>query len=267
MAPGHIDWPCFERLVEQARQARASGDLMTADMRFAEARALWRGPSLADLTAVAAHERGRLDSLRLSAFEDHAEVLLALGRHDEVIADLSAAAAEHSLRERLRGLQMLALYRAGQQVDALDVFTEVRRLLAGDYGLDRVERDASIAASGTSRSTWPPRLTAAATGASLAPPAGAAGVDQVAKPGAASRAPTALADRTAARMAAPPVTIGAREESHISGAGAAYQPWRAAATRPPPVARASRTPRPWTPNAKRARAGSCAAAAFHGSGH
>ncbi len=136
VAPEDVDWLRFERLVEQARQARAAGDLLAADGMFREAGAPWRGPALADLTGIAARERARLDGLRLSAVEDHAEVVLALGRHDEVVDDLAAVAAGHPLRERLRGLQMVALYRAGRQVEALDVFTEVRRRLAEGHGLD-----------------------------------------------------------------------------------------------------------------------------------
>ena len=136
VAPEDVDWLRFERLLRTAREARAGGDLSAADAMLIEARALWRGPPLADLTAVALPERVRLDDLRLSALEEHAEVLLALGRHNEVVDDLKAVAAEHPLRERLRGLQMVALYRAGRQVEALDVYTEVRTQLAEEHGVD-----------------------------------------------------------------------------------------------------------------------------------
>jgi DNA-binding SARP family transcriptional activator/tetratricopeptide (TPR) repeat protein len=134
--PEDVDWLRFEWLVGQARQAHVAGDLAAADTMLADALALWRGPPLADLDGVAVHERARLDGLRLSAVEEHAEVLLALGRHGQVVDDLGMVAAEHPLRERLRGLQMIALYRAGRQVEALDVYTEVRRRLADEHGLD-----------------------------------------------------------------------------------------------------------------------------------
>jgi DNA-binding SARP family transcriptional activator/tetratricopeptide (TPR) repeat protein len=134
--PEDVDWLRFERLLDQARAAREAGDLHASDAMFVKARALWRGPSLADLTGVALPGRAHLDGLRLSAIEEHAEVRLALGRHHEVIDDLAAVAAEHPLRERMRGLQMTALYRAGRQVEALDVYGEVRRLLLEDHGLD-----------------------------------------------------------------------------------------------------------------------------------
>jgi DNA-binding SARP family transcriptional activator/tetratricopeptide (TPR) repeat protein len=136
VSPEDVDWLRFERLVDQARVAREAGDLPAADAMLTEASALWRGPSLADFPAIALHEQARLDGLRLSAIEDQAEVRLALGRHHEVVDGLAAAAVEHPLRERLRRLQMTALYRAGRQVEALDVYTEVRRRLAEEHGLD-----------------------------------------------------------------------------------------------------------------------------------
>lgn len=143
-APGYVlqvdaddvDWVRFERLFHRARQARGTGDLSTADAMLVEARALWRGPPLADLGDIARPERVWLDGLRLGAVEEHAEVLLALGRHHEALDDLVAVAAEYPLRERLRGLQMTALYRAGRQVEALEVYTEVRQQLAEEHGLD-----------------------------------------------------------------------------------------------------------------------------------
>jgi DNA-binding SARP family transcriptional activator/tetratricopeptide (TPR) repeat protein len=136
VAPDDVDWLRFRRLVERARAVHATDDPEAADALLTEARALWRGPPLADVAEVAEPERVRLDELRLDAIEDHAEVRLALGRHAEVVADLEAAAAEHPLRERLRGMQMRALYRGGRQADALAVFDEVRRRLADELGTD-----------------------------------------------------------------------------------------------------------------------------------
>src|ERR1700685_3239280 len=58
-------------------------------------------------------ERVRLGELRSTAAEERADVLLALGRHEEVVPDLTAMVADHPLRERMRGLLMIALYRGG----------------------------------------------------------------------------------------------------------------------------------------------------------
>ncbi|HEY1005503.1 MAG TPA: tetratricopeptide repeat protein, partial [Streptosporangiaceae bacterium] len=57
-------------------------------------------------------------------------------RHEEVVPDLTAMVADHPLRERMRGLLMVALYRCGRQAEALRVYTEGRRVLAEELGID-----------------------------------------------------------------------------------------------------------------------------------
>ena len=52
------------------------------------------------------------------------------------VPELAALAAEHPLRERARGLLMIALYRCGRQAEALRVFGETRRRLADELGVD-----------------------------------------------------------------------------------------------------------------------------------
>jgi DNA-binding SARP family transcriptional activator/tetratricopeptide (TPR) repeat protein len=136
VAPDDVDWLRFIRLAERARDLHAAGDAQAADALFTEARALWRGPPLADVAEVAEPQRLRLEELHLGVVEDHAEVRLALGRQGEVVAELEAVAAGHPLRERLRGIQMQALYRAGRQADALAVFDKVRRRLAEELGVE-----------------------------------------------------------------------------------------------------------------------------------
>ncbi|GAA3892395.1 hypothetical protein GCM10022207_70090 [Streptomyces lannensis] len=44
--------------------------------------------------------------------------------------------AANPLRERLRELQMLALYRSGRQADALSAYEQVRRHLTRELGID-----------------------------------------------------------------------------------------------------------------------------------
>ena len=81
----------------------------------------------------------RLDELRLEAMERRVDVLLELSRHAEVMGEIEALAATYPSRERLRYLQMLALYRSGRQVDALEVFQETRLALAEELGLEPSE--------------------------------------------------------------------------------------------------------------------------------
>ena len=132
-----IDARWFETLVDEARSspARERVALLT------QALSLWRGPALADFGfddfAQAAVQR--LDELRLEATEGRVGALLELSRHAEVMGEIEALAATHPSRERLRYLQMLALYRSGRQVDALEVFQETRLALAEELGLEPSE--------------------------------------------------------------------------------------------------------------------------------
>ena len=130
-----VDVARFERLVDAARRAGSPAERLAA---VEQALALWRGQALADLgdEPFVRQERDRLEEERLVALEERFDAMLALGRHDEVGPQLRSFATEHPLRERPRRLLMLALYRAGLQADALDVYQSFRRSLRDDLGLD-----------------------------------------------------------------------------------------------------------------------------------
>ena len=125
-----VDAARFERLVEEA-----SGD---AGGHVRDALALWRGPPLADVAdePFAAAEIRRLEELRLMALELAIDADLAAGRHREALGELDALVTEHPLRERLHGLRMLALYRAGRQAEALEAYRQARALLVGEIGVE-----------------------------------------------------------------------------------------------------------------------------------
>ncbi len=78
----------------------------------------------------------RLAESCVSALEDRIELDLVVGDHGDLIAELRDLVAEHPLRERLRGLLMLALYRAGRQADALTAFRDARRQLHDELGVE-----------------------------------------------------------------------------------------------------------------------------------
>jgi tetratricopeptide (TPR) repeat protein len=99
--------------------------------------ALWRGSPFAGvISPFVDAQRMRLCELRLTALEDRAEALLGLGRAAALVAQLSPLAAEHPLRERFRGLLMLALHRTGRRAEALRVYAETRRLLVDELGVE-----------------------------------------------------------------------------------------------------------------------------------
>jgi DNA-binding SARP family transcriptional activator len=128
-------------LVAEAQELVAKGELESAAERFREALSLWRGPTLAGLLL---ESRGRdevaqLDELRLTAFMDRIDCDLALGRHEQALGELGVLVSEHPLRERFRAQQMLALYRADRQADALEAYGEARRTLVDDLGIEPSE--------------------------------------------------------------------------------------------------------------------------------
>ena len=134
LAVDRLDAAEFDGLVALAAEHRAAGRHEQALAALEEALALWRGPALAGAEDGAELERDRLEELRVTALEDHADSVLALGRTPD-LAQLGQLAGEHPLRERLRGLVMLGLYRAGRQADALAAYAEIRQSL-DELGLE-----------------------------------------------------------------------------------------------------------------------------------
>ena len=135
--PDQVDLYRFERLTQQATTALSAGDPDQAAGMLREALALWRGPALADVAEPIRWEAGaRLEEARLAAVESRIEADLALGRHADLVSELTALVAAHPLRERLRGQLMVALYQAGRQADALAVYHQGREKLATELGLD-----------------------------------------------------------------------------------------------------------------------------------
>jgi hypothetical protein len=70
---------------------------------------------------------------------DRIDCDLALGRHEVVLGELQVLVREHPLRERLRAQQMLALYRADRQADALDAYQQARHALLDELGIEPSE--------------------------------------------------------------------------------------------------------------------------------
>jgi len=130
-----VDERRFAALMERAGAAE---DPRYRAALLADALALWRGPPLADLADAmfAQAAIARLEEQRLAALEEQAEARLALGEHSLLAGELGELVACHPLRERLRAAHMLALYRAGQQAEAVNSYSELRRRLADDLGLD-----------------------------------------------------------------------------------------------------------------------------------
>jgi predicted ATPase/DNA-binding SARP family transcriptional activator len=132
-----IDVHRYEQLVAQGRAA-AADDPRRAVTLMAEADSLWRGDALADFAydEFALPAISRLSELRLSVTEERIGIELELGRIEGGIVELETLVSAHPLREGLRGLLMVALYREGRQADALRVFQDGRHILGEELGLE-----------------------------------------------------------------------------------------------------------------------------------
>ncbi|KAA6221265.1 AfsR family transcriptional regulator [Streptomyces albofaciens JCM 4342] len=135
--PLDLDMDHAEQYAADAEKARAAGDRCRARDLLDSALALWDGEPLANLPGpYVENQRTRLVEWRLSLMETRLELDLELGCHAEAVSELTALTASHPLRERLRELLMLALYRSGRQAEALAVYADTRRLLADELGVD-----------------------------------------------------------------------------------------------------------------------------------
>jgi class 3 adenylate cyclase/DNA-binding SARP family transcriptional activator len=132
-----VDARRFERLLDEGRRLLPT-DAAGAERVLAEALALWRGSPLADVAyeRFAAGEIARLEELRLVAREGRLKARLALGAHAQAVPELEALVREQPLRESLRRLLMLALYRSGRQADALAAYQDARVSLVDELGLE-----------------------------------------------------------------------------------------------------------------------------------
>lgn len=136
--PDQVDADRFTKLAASGREALERGEPQQAQALLHGALALWRGPALADFSyeSFAEPEIARLEEARLAALEDRIEADLELGQHAALVPELEALAHEHPLRERLYELLMVALYRSGRQVDALDRYQRARTKLIEEFGIE-----------------------------------------------------------------------------------------------------------------------------------
>ncbi|WP_416970484.1 BTAD domain-containing putative transcriptional regulator [Streptomyces sp. 4F14] len=131
------DVAAFDELLGLARRAEADGDGAAALEAYGRALRCRRGPVLAD-----GGERIRthpvavaIGSRQVAAAVARADLALALGGVEDVVADLRELGAREPLHEELAGRLMLALAACGQQAAALDVFTRISGRLDADLGL------------------------------------------------------------------------------------------------------------------------------------
>ncbi|GAA0914674.1 AfsR/SARP family transcriptional regulator [Nonomuraea longicatena] len=133
--PQRIDAHRFRGLL---RQARTEPDDERRVALLDQGLSLWHGPALDGAASPETQERlGRgLEESRLVAVEDRIDAGLRLGRHRQLLDELTELTRCHPFRERLTCQLMIALYRSGQTHTALEEARRARRRLTDELGID-----------------------------------------------------------------------------------------------------------------------------------
>ncbi|MDQ1008573.1 DNA-binding SARP family transcriptional activator [Streptomyces sp. V4I23] len=135
---GSVDVHEYERLVAAGRQAFDNGEDEAASAAYDEALSMWHGPALVDVRIgpILEIELARLEESRLGALERRIESDLRLGRHSQLLAELTTLIGRHPLHENLHAQCMTALYRSGRRWRALEVYQGLRGRLVEELGLE-----------------------------------------------------------------------------------------------------------------------------------
>jgi len=134
VAPGEVDLDHFDQLVRDATGEPSE----SAALLLSNALGLVRGRPFGDveLELWADREAGRIEDRILDVTEARIEADLALGRHADLVPELETLVERHPYRERLLAQLMLALYRSGRQVDALEAYRRGAERMRDELGLE-----------------------------------------------------------------------------------------------------------------------------------
>jgi DNA-binding SARP family transcriptional activator/tetratricopeptide (TPR) repeat protein len=138
LASDDLDLGLFDDLSARGRRALDHGDPAQAARLLSDALALWRGQPGGDVTVDGDSDAilAGLAERRLMAEEAWTDAQLLLGSGTDLVGRLRALVAEQPLQERARSQLMLALYRAGRKVEALEEFLALRRRMADELGIE-----------------------------------------------------------------------------------------------------------------------------------
>lgn len=136
--PDLVDAVRYGRLASAGRAAGAAGDHERAERLLSDALSLWRGPVLVDVAAgpQLEIEAMRLSERRLTDLTLRIDADLYLGRHHQVLGDLTALCARHPYMENFRAQFMVALCRSGRPGQALEVYHEMWTTIREHLGVD-----------------------------------------------------------------------------------------------------------------------------------
>ena len=136
--PGELDADRFLAAVARGRELRDREPEVAAEI-LAGAMRLWRGAPFADLPEpppLVREHAGYLEREHLEALETWFDVRLQLGRHHELVPELSDLVERHPYDEALHAQLVLALYRCGRQAEALQTARALQVRLREELGID-----------------------------------------------------------------------------------------------------------------------------------
>ena len=161
VADDELDLLVFRQRFQHGRRAERARRWQDCVREMTAALRLWRGEPLGDLPAQPqfGSVMSQLLETRLQALESRINAEIQLGRHNDVISELTELVAAHPLREHFVAQLMLALYRAGRQAETLDAYRTARRHLVDELGIEPsaelqtlhqriLENDPSLSSSG-----------------------------------------------------------------------------------------------------------------------
>jgi len=130
-----VDALLFLRTLGEVR--RLATDPAAAIVRLRAALALWYGPVFGGLVGgpICQAAVARFEAARSVAAETLFDLELRQGRHTEIIPELSGLVESQALNERFCEQLMVALYRSGRQIEALDAYRRMRLRLDTELGV------------------------------------------------------------------------------------------------------------------------------------
>lgn len=127
----------FRDEVEAARAKARVGQYDESVAGLRRALTVWRGSSLAGIAGETVRQEARvLDGERISAYEELFATEIFLGNTRQIIPELHRVCSVYQYHEVFRAQLMLALYAAGRQAEALQLYALIRRQLRDKLGIE-----------------------------------------------------------------------------------------------------------------------------------
>lgn len=139
---GELDFHVFSARVRTAHTALTRDELGTAARQLHAALGLWRADALVDVDAgpILTTAVDKIERRHLDAVSQRIGVDLRLGKHHELVGELSGLVHRYPTDEQLVGHLMLALYRSGRQAGAVRAYQALRATLAEKHGMRPSQR-------------------------------------------------------------------------------------------------------------------------------